>query len=301
MITLIQAAQAVIDAYYRKDGRAPILSVHIAALEKALSATPQRWTDADIDAKEEQYERWLMEHTSTPVEIVVMMGDAYAQALRDHALLSGEGVEIPEKYRDMPMNFMGSDGVARPWEEHIKAFPPEPAAAPPTSPVDQGEQIRKLQAFKDYVHQRLDEAGIPTHPPGEHSDAGCRVGQRLDIAFARVDQGVTMSREPIGYIRTEAIKELAEGYPAVVVTVGTPDHVPVYAAPSTREKQMQEALRKIEGMPHCQVARTVDQCPGCVARKALESLSTDSHVQINTEPEGCGFPGCPPDCTSDHK
>lgn len=45
------------------------------------------------------------------------------------------------------------------------------------------ERIRELQAFKDYVHQRLDEAGIPTHPPGEHMDAGCRVGQRLDIAL----------------------------------------------------------------------------------------------------------------------
>lgn len=41
-----------------------------------------------------------------------------------------------------------------------------------------------LQAFKDYVHQRLDEAGIPTHPDGEHSKAGCRVGDRLDLALA---------------------------------------------------------------------------------------------------------------------
>lgn len=46
------------------------------------------------------------------------------------------------------------------------------------------ENVAKLQAFKDYVHQRLDEAGIPTHPDGEHSKAGCRVGDRLDIALA---------------------------------------------------------------------------------------------------------------------
>lgn len=52
------------------------------------------------------------------------------------------------------------------------------------SALDERDQrIRSLQAFKDYVHQRLDEAGIPTHPPGEHMDAGCRVGQRLDIAL----------------------------------------------------------------------------------------------------------------------
>ena len=45
-------------------------------------------------------------------------------------------------------------------------------------------QCDALQRFKAYVHQRLDEAGIPTHPDGEHSKAGCRVGDRLDIALA---------------------------------------------------------------------------------------------------------------------
>lgn len=44
--------------------------------------------------------------------------------------------------------------------------------------------ITALQAFKDYVHGRLDEAGIPTHPDGEHSKAGCRIGDRLDIGLA---------------------------------------------------------------------------------------------------------------------
>ncbi len=42
-----------------------------------------------------------------------------------------------------------------------------------------------LQKFKDYVHKRLDEAGIPTHPDGEHSKHGCRVGDRLDIALSK--------------------------------------------------------------------------------------------------------------------
>jgi hypothetical protein len=44
-------------------------------------------------------------------------------------------------------------------------------------------EVAGLQAFKDYVHQRLDGAGILTHPDGEHSKAGCRVGDRLDIAL----------------------------------------------------------------------------------------------------------------------
>lgn len=45
-----------------------------------------------------------------------------------------------------------------------------------------------LQAFKEYVHQRLDEAGIATHPPGEHTDAGCRVGQRMDLLIGERDE-----------------------------------------------------------------------------------------------------------------
>jgi hypothetical protein len=48
---------------------------------------------------------------------------------------------------------------------------------------DAEKAIDALQAFKDYVHQRLDAAGVPTHPEGTHSAAGCRVGDRLDIAL----------------------------------------------------------------------------------------------------------------------
>ena len=44
----------------------------------------------------------------------------------------------------------------------------------------------KLQAFKDYVHGRLDQAGIPVDPPSEHRDAGCRIGGRLDIALSEL-------------------------------------------------------------------------------------------------------------------
>lgn len=41
----------------------------------------------------------------------------------------------------------------------------------------------KLKDFKEYVHQRLDQAGIPTHPSGLHSAAGCRIGDRLDFVL----------------------------------------------------------------------------------------------------------------------
>jgi len=45
---------------------------------------------------------------------------------------------------------------------------------------DAGE-VERVRAFKAYVHQRLDAAGIATHPEGSHSAAGCRIGDRLDI------------------------------------------------------------------------------------------------------------------------
>lgn len=42
-----------------------------------------------------------------------------------------------------------------------------------------------LQKFKDFVHTRLDKAGVPVDPPGEHRDAGCRIGQRLDLVLGK--------------------------------------------------------------------------------------------------------------------
>ena len=59
-------------------------------------------------------------------------------------------------------------------------------------------RIEKLAAFKAYVHERLDGAGIEKEPNGPHSAAGCRVGDRLDIVFAHVSK------------QGEAIKALEE-------------------------------------------------------------------------------------------
>ena len=44
-----------------------------------------------------------------------------------------------------------------------------------------------LQRFKDFVHRRLDEAGVPAHPDGPHSKEGCRIGDRLDLLFGDRD------------------------------------------------------------------------------------------------------------------
>jgi hypothetical protein len=42
-------------------------------------------------------------------------------------------------------------------------------------------KVEKLERFKAYVHERLDKAGVPTDPGGEHSKHGCRIGDRLDV------------------------------------------------------------------------------------------------------------------------
>ena len=49
------------------------------------------------------------------------------------------------------------------------------------------KQVEELQAFKDFVHERLDRAGVPTHTPGPHFNAGCRIGRRLDWLLARAN------------------------------------------------------------------------------------------------------------------
>lgn len=55
-------------------------------------------------------------------------------------------------------------------------------------------RVRELEKFKAYVHKRLDDAGIDTHPDGPHSKEGCRVGDRLDIALSKPAKIVTSIR-----------------------------------------------------------------------------------------------------------
>lgn len=47
------------------------------------------------------------------------------------------------------------------------------------------EQRDKLQAFKDYVHERLDKESVPVDPdPEKTKETGCLIGARLDVLFA---------------------------------------------------------------------------------------------------------------------
>ncbi len=57
--------------------------------------------------------------------------------------------------------------------------------------IDLLAEREKLQKFKDYVHGRLDAAGVQTDPDSVHKAEGCRIGGRLDIvlgALARLEK-----------------------------------------------------------------------------------------------------------------
>lgn len=62
-------------------------------------------------------------------------------------------------------------------------------------------EVKKLQAFKAYVHNRLDSEGVPSHPEGTHSAEGCRVGDRLDIVFGKVQwPEIKLNLEETGWL-----------------------------------------------------------------------------------------------------
>lgn len=56
-----------------------------------------------------------------------------------------------------------------------------------------------LQRFKDYTHSRLDGMGIEQNPEGEHSKAGCRIGDRMDIVETLIAEHKLM-KEALGMI-----------------------------------------------------------------------------------------------------
>lgn len=49
--------------------------------------------------------------------------------------------------------------------------------------LDVADACLKLQQFKQYVHGRLDAAGVPTDPESTHRAEGCRIGGRLDLVL----------------------------------------------------------------------------------------------------------------------
>jgi len=66
----------------------------------------------------------------------------------------------------------------------FQALPREQRSEATALSPDERAELEALRGFKAYVHQRLDDAGIPVDPPSPHRDAGCRIGGRLDVALA---------------------------------------------------------------------------------------------------------------------
>jgi len=53
----------------------------------------------------------------------------------------------------------------------------------------QAREAEALAKFKEYVHRRLDEAGVPSDPPSPHQAEGCRIGGRLDLVLSQYSAG----------------------------------------------------------------------------------------------------------------
>lgn len=62
----------------------------------------------------------------------------------------------------------------------------------------------QLQEFKDYVHTRLNMAGVPVDPESPHKAYGCRIGGRLDALFAERDE-YTRDAERYRRLRQESV------------------------------------------------------------------------------------------------
>lgn len=82
----------------------------------------------------------------------------------------------------------------------------------------------KLKKFKEYVHTRLDAAGVPVDPESSHKAEGCRIGGRLDIVLdGKVKQERDELRELIRRVKRMISNGLEVGYIAPL-TPGSTEH-----------------------------------------------------------------------------
>lgn len=177
---------------------------------------------------------------------------------------------------------------------------PAPKWATPT-PTDAARQKRAeeaeyavglLQAFKDYVHRRLDEAGIPTHPDGPHSRSGCRIGDRLDLvltlALGAEDQKARATPAPAPTVTRERIQtaiaaagfyhvsnqHFSEGIDVLVSRLGaTPESPPVV----TRERIL-EALKDTPAVKYLSVGE-------CIFYRDVDDLAKALADALGAAPE----------------
>lgn len=99
------------------------------------------------------------------------------------------------------------------------------------------QPVQAQSAFKSYVHERLDAMGVPPFVASPHTDAGCRVGGRLDWIEQRLPQqpgaqavvawryrhGPRCTNWQDGQPPPEVLKE---GYPYQLAYSGQPPSIP---------------------------------------------------------------------------
>jgi hypothetical protein len=149
------------------------------------------------------------------------------------------------------------------------------------SPVKQeAKPADAASAFKTYVHERLDAMGVPTHfPDGEHTKAGCRIGDRLDWVQARI---APAEDSPI------------EGLRACIEAAL--DELPSDIGNEETRLQLEEAQKIIDRLPilTCdgespQEAKPADAASDARVEAAIETFRQRVIDEIARQVSGAGF------------
>lgn len=65
-----------------------------------------------------------------------------------------------------------------------------------SSDISMLREIMKLREFKEYVHKRLDDAGVPANPdPVGNEEHGCRIEGRLNHILTRMNRAERLVTE----------------------------------------------------------------------------------------------------------
>lgn len=105
--------------------------------------------------------------------------------------------------------------------------------------VKRGDRAVVLQSFKNYVHKRLDAAGVPADPePEKNAEHGCRIEGRLNWVLARIN--------PPLHVPAAAPIEAGALEPGEIIAV--PGHVD---------------LRSSAECPSCHIVCRINGCGTC--------------------------------------
>lgn len=120
----------------------------------------------------------------------------------------------------------------------------------------------KLAAFKAFVHHRLDQANVPTDPPGEHRDRGCRIGQRLTWVLDRMAPAPTCG---ISEASLHAVQYALSFACAELTGVADP-------SPATQERlsRIRAARAELSALPVVEMMPTISSAVYDVLGQALD-------------------------------